>query len=134
MKPKIGLITLGVADIKRSVAFYRDGLGFPLHNYKDGDDMVMFRLEGTWLGLFPLAALAEDAQIPAERSGFSGATLAHNAPSKEEVDKVFDQALAAGAVQTKRPQDVFWGGYSGYFTDPDGHLWEVAWNPFTDLT
>lgn len=134
MKPKIGLITLGVTDIPRAVAFYRDGLGFPLHNYMDGDDMVMFRLEGTWLGLFPLAGLAEDALISTERSGFSGVALAHNAPSKEEVDKVFDQALAAGAVQAKRPQDVSWGGYSGYFTDPDGHLWEVAWNPFTDLT
>ena len=134
MKPKIGLITLGVSDIPRAVAFYRDGLGFPIHNYTEGDDMVMFRLEGTWLGLFPRQAQAEDAQVSGEGSGFSGVVLAHNAPSKAEVDEVFALALKAGATARKTPQDVFWGGYSGYFSDPDGHLWEVAWNPLTDLT
>lgn len=134
MKAKISLVTLGVADIARSVAFYRDGLGFPTHNYKAGDDMVMFALEGTWLGLYPRAALAEDAHIPVEGSGFSGVTLAHNVGSPEEADQVFAQALAAGAKGVKTPEKVFWGGYSGYFADPDGHLWEVAHNPFTDLT
>jgi uncharacterized protein len=134
MKPKIGLITLGVADIGRSLAFYRDGLGFPTHNYKDGEEMVFLRLEGTWLGLFPRTALAEDAGLPAEGSGFRGVALAHNAPSKEEVDAAYALALKAGATPIKPPHDVFWGGYSGYFADPDGHLWEVAWNPFTDLT
>ncbi|PZQ59052.1 MAG: glyoxalase [Phenylobacterium zucineum] len=134
MKPKISLITFGVRDLDRMIAFYRDGLGFPTHNYTPGDDMVMFALEGTWLGLYPREALAEDAQVPAEGGGFSGVTLAHNAPSKEEVDRVFAQALAAGATARKQPQDVFWGGYSGYFQDPEGNLWEVAWNPFTDLT
>lgn len=134
MKPKISLITLGARDLPRMIAFYRDGLGFPTHNYTPGDDMVMFSLEGTWLGLFPRQALAEDAQAPAEGAGFQGIVLAHNAPSKDEVDRVFAQALAAGATATKPPQDVFWGGYSGYFADPEGNLWEVAWNPFTDLT
>ena len=134
MKPKISLITFGVRDLDRMIAFYRDGLGFPTHNYTPGDDMVMFALEGTWLGLYPREALAEDAQVPAEGGGFSGVTLAHNASSKEEVDRVFAQALAAGATARKQPQDVFWGGYSGYFQDPEGNLWEVAWNPFTDLT
>ena len=134
MKPKISLITFGVRDLPRMLAFYRDGLGLPLHNYTDGDDMVMFRLEGTWLGLFPRDELAKDATVSVEGSGFGGVTLAHNEPSKEAVDRTFAEALAAGATAVKRPQDVFWGGYSGYFADPEGNLWEVAWNPFTDLT
>jgi catechol 2,3-dioxygenase-like lactoylglutathione lyase family enzyme len=134
MKPKIGLITFGARDLERMIVFYRDGLGFPLHNYSPGDDMVMFRLEGTWLGLFPRDALAEDATVPTEGSGFSGVVLAHNEPSKEGVDRVFAEALAAGASAVKQPQDVFWGGYSGYFADPEGNLWEVAFNPLTDLT
>ena len=134
MKPKISLITFGTRDLARMVAFYRDGLGFPTHNYAEGDDMVMFRLEGTWLGLYPRDALAEDAAISPEGSGFSGVTLAHNEPSKEAVDRAFAEAVAAGATAVKQPQDVFWGGYSGYFADPEGNLWEVAFNPFTDLT
>ena len=134
MKPKISLITFGVRDLPRMVAFYRDGLGFPTHNYADGDDMVMFRLEGTWLGLFPREAQAEDAAVSAESSGFSGVVVSHNAPSKEAVDHTFAEALAVGATAVKQPQDVFWGGYSGYFADPEGNLWEVAFNPFTDLT
>jgi hypothetical protein len=134
MKPKIGLITFGARDLERMIAFYRNGLGFPLHNYSPGDDMVMFRLEGTWLGLFPRDALADDATVSNEGSGFSGVVLAHNEPSKEGVDRVFAEALAAGASAVKQPHDVFWGGYSGYFADPEGNLWEVAFNPFTDLT
>ena len=97
MKPKISLITLGARDLDRMIAFYRDGLGLPLHNYSPGDDMVMFRMEGTWLGLFPRQALAEDATVPVEGSGFAGVVLAHNAPSKAAVDQVFAEALAAGA-------------------------------------
>jgi predicted lactoylglutathione lyase len=134
MKPKIAMITLSVSDITKSMTFYRDRLGFPTHNYKDGDDMIMFRLEGSWLGIFPRDELAKDATIPQEGSGFRGVALCHNVGSKEEADRVFDQVVAAGAAPIKKPQDVFWGGYSGYFADPDGHLWEVAWNPFTDLT
>jgi len=134
MKPKISLITLGVADIPRSVAFYRDGLGFPTHNYTPGEDMVMLQLEGSWLGLFPRPELAKDAGVADSRAGFSGVTLAHNVASKAAADEVFAQALAAGATSVKPMQDAFWGGYSGYFADPDGHLWEICWNPFTDLT
>ena len=123
MKPKISLITFGVRDLDRMIAFYRDGLGLPLHNYSPGDDMVMFRLEGTWLGLFPRDELAKAAKVSVEGSGFSGVAIAHNEPSKEGVDAVFADALAAGATAVKRPEDVFWGGYSGYFADPEGNLW-----------
>jgi len=134
MKPKIGLVTLGVHDLERMLAFYRDGLGFPLHNYSPGDEMIMFRLEGTWLGLFPSAELAKDAEVPAEGSGFKGVVLAHNEPSRADVDRVFATALAAGATPRKPPKEAFWGGYSGYFADPEGNLWEVAFNPLVDLT
>jgi catechol 2,3-dioxygenase-like lactoylglutathione lyase family enzyme len=134
MKPKIGLITLGVRDLERSLRFYRDGLGLPTHDYKPEQGIVFFEMEGTWLALYPRDELAKDAGVPAEGGGFAGIALAHNVPSKEEADKVFAQAVAAGAKPVKKPQDVFWGGYSGYFADPDGHLWEVAFNPFTDLT
>ncbi len=135
MKPKIGLITLGVADVPRSLAFYRDGLGLKTHNLKDGDDCVFFALEGTWLAIYPRHLLAGDATVAdAGAGGFSGITLAHNEPSKAGVDAVFAEALAAGARAVKTPAEVFWGGYSGYFADPDGHLWEVAFNPFMDLS
>lgn len=134
MKPKIGLITLGVASVPRSLAFYRDGLGLPTHNYNEGDDCIFFALAGTFLALYPRDKLAEDAHVPHEGSGFRGVSLAHNEPTREGVDAVFAEALAAGATSVKKPQDAFWGGYSGYFADPDGHLWEVAYNPFLDLT
>jgi uncharacterized protein len=133
VKAKISLITLGVSDFERSLAFYRDGLGFPTHRYNSDETMVMFRLEGTWLGLFPRDKLAEDAGLPEEGHGFPGFSLAHNVASRDEVDGVFQAAIAAGASLVKPPQNAFWGGYSGYFADPDGFLWEVAYNPFTDL-
>ena len=133
MKSKISLITLGVTDLVTSKKFYQD-LGLKTHNYKNGDDVVFFEMEGTWLSLFPKEKLAADATVSPEGSGFTGIILAHNVSSKEEVDKVFEHALAVGAKPMKKPQDAFWGGYSGYFADPDGYLWEVAYNPFTDLT
>lgn len=134
MKPKLSVITLGVSDFARAFDFYHHGLGFQPHGYEDGGDHVMFKLEGTWLGLYPRALLAEDATVPADGSGFAGVTLAHNVGSPEEVDAVFAAAVASGARPVKAPRAVFWGGYSGYFADPDGFLWEVAHNPFTDLT
>jgi hypothetical protein len=134
MKPKISLVSLGVRDFGRALKFYHEGLGFELHNYTDGEEHVMFKLEGSWLSLYPRGLLAEDATVSSEGSGFTGFTLAHNVKSREEVDEVYALALASGARAVKRPQDVFWGGYSGYFADPDGFLWEVAHNPFTDLT
>jgi catechol 2,3-dioxygenase-like lactoylglutathione lyase family enzyme len=133
LKAKVGLITLGVSDLTRSLIFYRDGLGWPAHNYKPDAGVVFFALEGTWLGLYPRDKLAEDAGVP-DGQGFGGITLAHNEPSPEQVDVAYAQAIAAGARAVKPPQKAFWGGYSGYFADPDGHLWEIAFNPFMDLT
>lgn len=134
MKAKISLITLGVNNPEESSRFYRDGLGFRTHNYKEGDGVVFFKMEGTWLALYPREKLAEDANVSAVGSGFSGITIAHNVATKEEVDQVFELAVAAGGKAVKKPQDAFWGGYSGYFADLDGYLWEVAYNPLTDLT
>lgn len=133
MKAKISMITLGVTDFERSLTFYRDGLGFKT-KYKEGEGIAFFEMEGTWLAIFPKDKLAEDATVPNDGKGFSGITLAHNVKSETEVDKVYEEAIAAGARRIKQPQKVFWGGYSGYFADPDGYLWEVAYNPFTDLT
>lgn len=134
MKAKIGMITLGVKDLQKSFEFYHKGLGFPLHNYKEEEGIVFFKLEGTWLAIFPKDELAHDAHVTNNGSGFSGFTLAHNVSSEKEVDEVFAHAIKVGAKEVKKPEKVFWGGYSGYFADPDGYLWEVAYNPFTDLT
>ena len=127
MKPRISMITLGVRDLARSVAFY-EALGFVRQN--SDENVAFFALNGTWLGLYGYEALAKDAQVEPDGGGFGGFTLAHNLHSEAEVDTLFAEALAAGAVATKPPQKVFWGGYSGYFKDPDGHLWEIAYNPF----
>jgi hypothetical protein len=105
-----------------------------VHQFAEGEDFCMFRLEGSWLALFPREELAKDANVTDDGAGFAGFSLAHNVASRDEVDAVFAQAVAAGARPTKPPREVFWGGYSGYFADPDGFLWEVAHNPFTDLT
>lgn len=132
MEPRISIITLGVSDLARSVIFYRDGLGLPT-TFKEGEGIAFFQLSGTWLALYPREALAEDACLPSERSRFGGVTLAHNVRSKAEAEAVIAEALAAGAALLKPAADTFWGGYSGYFADPDGHPWEVAWNPFFPL-
>ena len=129
MEPRISIVTLGVADLARSVEFYRDGLGLVLYD-ENTESIAFFQNRGTWLALYPREALAADVGIPTEGSGFSGVTLAHNLRSKEEVDELLDVAVAAGATLVKPAQDTFWGGYSGYFSDPDGYLWEIAWNPF----
>ena len=128
MKPRMSMITLGVDDMTRAVEFYKNGLGFPRHG--EGDDVAFFKLNGTWLGLYGREALAEDAQVDAKGTGFNSFAIAHNVRSEEEVDEVMNQVLEAGAKLVKKPHKVFWGGYSGYFKDPDGHLWEIAHNPF----
>lgn len=128
MKPRISMITLGVADLSRSIEFYKKGLGFPKLESPPG--VAFFTLNGTWLGLYPRDALAEDAMVSSDGSGFNCFALAYNVASESEVDATIAHALSVGATVAKPAQKVFWGGYSGYFKDPDGHLWEVAHNPF----
>ena len=128
MEPRISIITLGVTDLPRAVEFYRDGLGLTLFD-DNTESIAFFQNKGTWLALYPREALAADAGIPTEGSGFSGVTLAHNVRTREEVDTLLDVAVSAGAALVKPAQDTFWGGYSGYFADPEGYLWEIAWNP-----
>ena len=129
MQPRISMVSLGVADLERATKFYQEGLGLPrLKPYKD--TISFFDLNGSWLGLYPWDLLAEDAGVSPAGEGYRGVALAHNLHSKEEVDTLMEQAVAAGAKMVKQPQEVFWGGYSGYFADPDGHLWELAYNPF----
>lgn len=127
MKPRISMITLGVSDLEASIKFYHKGLGFP--KMESSPDIAFFTLQGSWLGLYDRKSLAEDATVSPEGNGFAGFTLAHNVASESEVDQIIEQAVSAGAVLVKSPQKVFWGGYSGYFKDPDGYLWEVAYNP-----
>ena len=129
MKPRISMISLGVQDLRKATTFYQDGLGLPrLQPYSD--DITFFDLNGSWLGLYPWDKLAEDAGITPAGSGYRGVALCHNLHSKEAVDEQMQEAINAGASLVKKPQEVFWGGYSGYFSDLDGHLWELAYNPF----
>ena len=122
------MIALAVADLDRSVTFYRDGLGLP--QLDSPPTVAFFNLNGTWLGLSERQALADDAGISAEGSGYRGFSLAHNVRNEEQVHAVMREAIAAGATEIKSPQRAHWGGFHGYFADPDGHLWEVAHNPF----
>ncbi|AGW93636.1 VOC family protein [Cupriavidus sp. DF5525] len=134
MKPRITLITLGVDDLERAVRFYRDGMGLPTagivgEQYEHGA-VAFFDLQaGLKLAVWPRASLAHDTGLAVSRRATTDFSLAHNVAGKAEVDAVMAQALAAGASVVKPAQDTFWGGYAGYFQDPDGHLWEIAWNP-----
>jgi uncharacterized protein len=131
MEPRVSLITLGVADLECSYRFYKDGLGLPTTRTPD-DGIVFFQTNGVAISIYPYGALAEDVgpgwDVP--RSKFPGITLAHNVRERHEVDEVLALASSAGAQIVKAADDTFWGGYSGYFTDPDGYLWEVAWGAF----
>lgn len=131
MEPRIHIITLGVQNIASARAFY-EKLGWKASSVSS-DAFVAFKGHGIVLCLFPEAMLAEDAHVPSERKGFRGLSLAYNVSSKEHVAKVLESAVQAGGMLMKPAQDVFWGGHSGYFADPDGHLWEVAWNPHWPL-
>jgi uncharacterized protein len=131
MDPRITLVTLGVTDLARSRRFY-ETLGWKASSASQ-PEVVFFQGNGFGLALFGRQDLAQDAGVTDEPTGFSAVSLAYNGRTKAEVDEVFEQAIGAGARAVKQPHDVFWGGYSGYFADPDGHLWEVAWNPFFPL-
>ena len=127
MEQRLSLVTLGVADLERARRFYEDGLGWKRGNHNP--DVVFFQLNGMVLALWSRESLAADAQVSSKSGGFGGIVLAYNARSREEVDAVLNEAERAGARILKPAQEAFWGGYSGYFADPDGHPWEVAHNP-----
>ena len=129
---RISIICLGVKDMAQSIRFYRDGLGFATDEKEDSPKVVFFNTTGTKFELYPLKLLAEDINEknpPHIATGFAGITLAYNVKSEDEVHEIMELAKRAGAVIAKEPQRVFWGGYSGYFIDPNGYYWEVAYNP-----
>jgi catechol 2,3-dioxygenase-like lactoylglutathione lyase family enzyme len=126
MEQRLSLVTLGVADLDRSRRFY-EALGWRRHG--DQAEVAFFQAGGMVLALWSRQALAADAHLSPEGSGFAGIALAYNTRTRDEVDAVLAEAKAAGATIPKPAEATFWGGYAGYFADPDGHLWEVAWNP-----
>ncbi len=134
MKPRISVITLGVDTLERALAFYRDGLGWPTkgivgREFEHGA-VVFFDLQpGLKLALFERVSLAHDAGVAVSAVRSSACLLSHNVAVREDVERVMARARAAGATIPQPARDTFWGGYAGYFQDPDGHLWEVAWNP-----
>src|SRR5271156_380788 len=127
MEQRISIVTLGVANLERSRTFY-ERLGWR-RSMASAEGIVFFQAGGMALALYPRPELAEDANVAGEGHGFAGITLAYNSRSRDEVNIVLAEAKAAGATILKPAQDAFWGGYSGYFADPDDFLWEVAWNP-----
>lgn len=126
MEPRLSFVTLGVADLERATAFYA-GLGLP--RIKSPPTVAFFEMGKTWLALYPRDLLAADAGVPAAGSGFSGFALAHNVRSKAEADRLLEDVAGLGGRIIRPVQRTDWGGYAGYFADPDGFLWEVAWNP-----
>ncbi len=138
MKPRITVVTLGVDDLDRAVAFYRDGLGLSTdgivgREFEHGA-VAFFDLEGGLrLAVWPRSSIAHDTGIPKTGASPTNFTLGHNVGSRDEVDAVMAQARDAGAEVIKPAADTFWGGYAGYFQDPDGHVWEVVWNPSWDV-
>lgn len=134
MKPRVTLITLGVDDLERAVAFYRDGLGWPTEGITGTEfahgAVAFFDLQsGLTLALWARQNIARDTGLPQTPRAPTSFTLAHNVGTKDEVDQVIEEARAAGATIVKAAQETFWGGYAGYFQDLDGHLWEIAFNP-----
>lgn len=134
MKPRVTVLTLGVDDLGRALRFYREGLGLKTEGIVGTElehgAVVFFSLEGNlMLALYPRKEIAWDARVAAQPRSSTEFTIGHNVNSKEEVNDVMTQARAAGAQIAKPAGPTFWGGYAGYFLDPDGHLWEIAWNP-----
>ena len=132
MRQKLNIITLGVRDTKKSINFYEKGLGWTISESSQGD-VTFFQLGGIVLALYPREKLAEDANVPSDGNGFSAITIGFNAKSEEEVDQVLAKVQSLGAELVKKAEKVFWGGYSGYFKDLDGHLFEVAFSPFAEF-
>ena len=128
---RMSIVTLGVSDLSRATAFY-ESLGWT--NFSKAPSIAMFEMQGPTLGLYEWSALADDAKVPAEGSGFRGVAIALNLGSTEEVDAVFAEWVAAGATPEVQPHTAFWGGYSSYVADLDGHLWELAYNPYMPLS
>lgn len=126
MEPRISFITLGVTDLERATRFYADVLKLP--QKPTPPTVSFFEMGKTWLALYPRELLAADAGVPAEGSGFPGFAIAHNVRTREGVDQLLAEAAAGGGRLVKAGHDTDWGGYAGYFADPDGFLWEVAWN------
>lgn len=131
--PRTTVVTLGVTDLARSTAFYTQVFGVGPN--PDFEGVSFFELPGTWISLYPLDKLAEDIapEVRPAPGQFSGITLAYNAPSREQVLEIFRHVQAQGARVAKTPQETFWGGFAGYFADPDGYYWEVAWGPMFDF-
>lgn len=134
MTPRITVLTLGVDDLDASLRFYRDGLGFPTdgvvgQEFEHGAVVFIQLQPGLRLALWPRRSIAHDTGLAPGPASATEMTLGHNVASRAEVDAVMARAAAAGATVVKTAHDTFWGGYSGYFQDPDGHLWEVVWNP-----
>lgn len=134
MKPRIKVLTLAVGDLERSLTFYRDGLGLATQGiigqeFEDGAAVFFHMNDDLILALYPVESLTKDANIEATQRRLGAVSIGHIVGSKAEVDAVMAQAKRAGAIVTDPARDRFWGGYSGYFHDPDGHLWEIAWNP-----
>lgn len=139
MKPRISVLTIGVADLEKSVQFYRDGLGFSTkgiigQEFENGAVAFFDLQSGLKLALWPKQSIAADTKLPQRPPAPTEFTIGHNVASKEEVDAVMEQAKKAGAHIVKPAADTFWGGYAGYFQDPDQHLWEVVWNPEFEVT
>ena len=135
MEPKVSLVTLSVSNLERAVAFYRDGLGWPKSNI-GGDEVVFFKTGGVVIALFPRAAFADDAGVDVddvEHDGFARFSLAHNVAEEGQVDSVLEEAAEAGATIVKEAQEIFFGRH-GFFANPEGYLWEVAWNPSFPLS
>ncbi|MBT1696697.1 VOC family protein [Fulvivirgaceae bacterium PWU4] len=138
MKPKITVITLGVNDLRKSFAFYKEGMGFPSKDGIQGDgdlQIAFFQLEGTWLSLFEKEKLAKDGNTKNDGTGFPGFSLGHMVKTPQEVDQIIAQAVTAGATVSDPPHRRDWGGYSGYIKDLDGYYWEIAFmdNPFPNV-
>jgi len=132
MDQRITLITLGVADLGRSRRFY-EALGWQ-RSVKGAESVAFYQAGGAVLSLYPLKNLAEDVELTADGSGFRGMSIAINMRTRGEVDTAINEAKQAGASLIRAAKDVFWGGYVGYFADPDGHMWEIAWNPTFAMT